>query len=90
MFDSQVLERQNREREYWSRVQEHGKVAFIFRTTASIGGVGTLFSYPICRIYVQGSRAMAIYVGCSILSLVVGYIVSERLWQRGVRLTSGY
>jgi hypothetical protein len=88
MFGSLDSNRLQEERAIWQRAQKHGKLPFILSRTLSIGGVLSLFIYPVRRSYVPGSsHGRTIFLLSYIVCLSCGYLTSEFAWRRGLRLT---
>jgi hypothetical protein len=75
------------ERAYWRRAHEHGKAAFVLRTTCAIGSIATLLTYPIRRMHIVHSGMLLIFLASSVLCFAIGYLISELVWRRGLRLT---
>gem|GEM_PF-5856424 len=88
MFDDLDSNRVKEKRNIWLHTQKHGKASFMLRTTALVTCVLSLIIYPIFRCLPQRQNRSLLIVASYISCLVIGYLVSELAWRRGLRLAN--
>ena len=75
--------------DYWLKLQRRGKLPFMFLRTLSMGGSVFVIVSVSPRIIFNASPfgfGATLLVAC--LSLLIGYLCSDALWRKGLRITS--
>ena len=87
MFDSVSSNRIEKERAHWQSEQLRGKALFT-APPLSFAALLSLLLYPILRYQLYGPNRTLLIVASYIFCLILGYVGSELVGRRGIRLTS--
>ncbi len=75
--------------DYWLKLQRRGKLPYMLLRTLSMGGIIFIlatFSPWVIFNAPHFGKGMTVLIAC--VSLLIGYLLSEALWRKGLRITS--
>ena len=79
----------NENRDQWIKQQRWGKLPFVLLRTLSFSGlifILVIWSPSVFFNAPNFGKGMTVLIAC--VSLLIGYLLSEALWRKGLRITS--